>query len=127
MANLLGKGAAWLNAKRKANAGQLVSYERDGGDRVELQATKGQTDFEQPDVQGFAVQFQSDDWIVSAEDLMLGGRLATPQPGDRIRETVDGVTYIYEVQSPGDEPAYQYSDSTRTTIRIHTKRTDTER
>jgi mono/diheme cytochrome c family protein len=70
---------------------------------------------------------ESRDYLVSAEDLVLGGVVERPKAGDRIRETEGEQLLIYEVMAPGGEPPWRWSDRHRRTLRIHTKYVGTER
>jgi hypothetical protein len=125
MTDLLEQGSAWLESQRHAYMTRAVVYVR-GVESVELNATIGRTEFEQDTGQGGIRRIESRDFLVRGEDLILTGGPALPKAGDRIRETVDSVTYVYEVMAPGGEPPYRYSDCYRRTLRIHTKHVDTE-
>ncbi len=126
MADLLEQGAAWLQEQRTRHLSRTVSYLR-GGDSVDLPATIGQTTFEQADEYGVIHRTQSRDYLISAADLVLAGKLELPKPGDRIRETDGDQIFLYEVMAPGGEPPWRYSDAHRRTLRIHTKFVGMER
>jgi len=126
VADLLAKGAQWLNAQRRAHLSRTVTYER-GESSVEVPATVGQTVFRLEEGYGATVRYVSRDFLIAAADLVLEGASVTPQRGDRIRESVGGITYVHEVMGPGSgEPDWRYSDSFRRTYRIHTKQIDQE-
>ena len=120
MADLLEQGAAWLEGMRKAHASRSVTYTR-GAESVEVQATVGRTLFEVTDDYGIVERTESRDFLILAADLVLGGAAVLPERGDRIRETQDAKTYVYEVMAPGKEPHWRFSDAYRRTLRIHTK------
>ncbi|MBK8915040.1 MAG: hypothetical protein IPM64_10660 [Phycisphaerales bacterium] len=120
MADLLDQGSAWLEAQRQRFMTRSIVYQR-SDQTVALQATIGRTEFEQVDEFGVVHKLQSRDFLVRAQDLVLNSELTLPKAGDRVRETVDDVTYVYEVMSPGAEPPWRYSDLYRQTLRIHTK------
>jgi len=123
--DLLGDGAAWLEAQRHLHLTRLVTYQR-GGDTVDLNATIGRTLFEQADAYGVIHRTESRDFLLRAEDLVLAGSTVLPVAGDQIREAAGELTYIYEVVAPEGEPPFRYSDPNRLTLRIHTKRVNTE-
>ena len=123
--DLLEQGAAWLEDQRHQHMTRAVVYER-GTDSVELDATIGRTEFEQADEYGVIHKLESRDYLVRAEDLVLGGQQTLPRAGDRIRETDGTQTFVYEVMAPGIEPPWRYSDAYRKTLRIHTKHVATE-
>lgn len=104
---------------------RTVSYQR-GGETIALAATIGRTTFEQTDPHGVIHRTESRDFLVRATDLVLAGETTLPEAGDRIRETMDGTTYVYEVMAPGHEPPFRTSDPYRRTLRIHTKYIATE-
>ncbi len=126
MADLLEEGAAWLETMRVAHASQTVMYQRDG-DLVEVQATVGRKAYEIADEYGAVVQVDSTDFIVAAADLVLGGETVEPEPGDRIRMTVDAAVEVYEVLAPGPGMAHcEPADPYRMAWRVHTKHASTE-
>jgi len=125
VADLLEQGASWLDDQRHAHMTRTVTYVR-GGESVGVQATIGRTVFEQADEFGVVHKTESRDYLIRAEDLVLGGLVATPKRGDQIRETDGESTFVYEVLSPGDEPVFRYSDPYRKALRVHTKHTATE-
>ena len=108
-----------------SHAARQVTYERDG-DQVEVPATTGETTFEQDDGQGALIRVQVRDYLIDTSRLVLGGSVALPKPGDRVRETENGKTFIYEVMSMAGEPCWRYSDPFRLKLRIHTKHVGTE-
>jgi len=125
MADMLQEASAWLEEKRHEHCTVPVTYVR-GDDSVELQATIGRTIFEQRDDYGVLEKVESRDFLVRAEDLVVGGDRTLPERGDRVREEQDGKVYVYEVMAPGREPHYRFSDPYRKTLRIHTKQVDVE-
>lgn len=125
MADLLEQGSAFLQDQRHRHMTRTVVYRR-GADEVEVSATIGRTVFEQADDRGLVSRIESRDFLVRAEDLVLAGTPALPKAGDRVRETQDGKTFVYEVMAPGGEPPFGFSDPYRRTLRIHTKHIATE-
>jgi len=125
VADLLKQASAWLDAMRKAHLARPVTYCR-GEESVEVLATVGRTVFETTDAYGVVEHSESRDFLILAADLVLGGQAVLPERGDRIRETQDGKTFVYEVMAPGKEPEWRWSDGYRRTLRIHTKQVATE-
>lgn len=128
MADLLEQGATFLDDQRHRHMSRAVTYQR-GAQSKELLATIGRTEFEQADEAGLIHRVQSRDFLVRAADLDLGAGPTLPLAGDRVRETVDGTVFVYEVNTPGasgGEPPWRYSNPFRKTLRIHTKHIDTE-
>ena len=66
------------------------------------------------------------DFIVAADDLVLGGVKATPQVGDRIRMAAGEQTLVFEVLDLAGSGHYRPADPYGTALRIHTKQVDTE-
>jgi hypothetical protein len=120
MSDLLAQGSAWLESQRKQFATRPATYRR-GVLTVVVLATIGRTEFEQDDGYGVIVQSQSRDYLIDAEDLILGGEQTMPARGDWIEETAGGTTYRYEVLPIGNQQHWRYSDPYRQTLRIHTK------
>ena len=125
MADLLEQASAWLDGKRKAHLARPVTYCR-GEQSVEVAATVGRTVFEIADAYGVVEQSESRDFLIPAADLVLGDAVTLPERGDRVRETQDGKTLVYEVMAPGKEPHYRFSDVYRRTLRIHTRQVAVE-
>ena len=125
MADLLEWASAWLDGMRAKHAAQPVTYCR-GEQSVEVAATVGRTVFEIADAYGVVEQSESRDFLIPAADLVLGDAVTLPERGDRVRETQDGKTLVYEVMAPGKEPHYRFSDVYRRTLRIHTRQVAVE-
>lgn len=118
MSNLLANGMAMLASVRAANMSETVTYHR-GGTSVELAATVGATEYEVADDNGFTVTSRTQDFIVTASTLVLGGIAVLPEIGDRIRMTsaVPGRVEVYEVMDMGDGPYRQTGPSLRVHVR----------
>lgn len=131
MGDLLDRGAAFLDAQRHQHLSRPVVYRR-GTDEKEVQATIGKTEFEQVDDVGGAGlihRVESRDFLVRTAELDLGAGPILPRAGDQVRETVGGVggsVFVYEVNAPGGQPPFRYSDPYRRVLRIHTKHIATE-
>ena len=93
---------------------------------LKVAATVGKTVFRLDKGYGVQERIESRDYLILAADLQIGGTPALPKPGDQVRETEDGKTFVYEVLAPGNEPCWRYSDLYRVTLRIHTKLVATE-
>ncbi|MFN5958331.1 MAG: hypothetical protein ACK462_10405 [Planctomyces sp.] len=125
MGDLLDRGAAFLDAQRHQHLSRLVLYRR-GTDEKEVQATIGKTEFEQADDAGLIHRVESRDFLVRTADLDLGAGPILPRAGDQVRETVGLSVFVYEVNAPGGQPPFRYSDPYRRVLRIHTKHIATE-
>ena len=128
MGDLLDRGAAFLDAQRHPHLSRPVLYRR-GTDEKEVQATIGKTEFEQVDDVGGAGLIhrgESRDFLVRTADLDLGAGPILPRAGDQVRETVGTSVFVYEVNAPGGQPPWRYSDPYRRVLRIHTKHIATE-
>jgi hypothetical protein len=126
--DLLDRGAAFLDAQRHQHLSRPVLY-RVGGrgtDEKEVQATIGKTEFEQADEAGLIHRVESRDFLLRASDLDLGAGPILPRAGDQVRETVGLSVFVYEVNAPGGQPPWRYSDPYRRVLRIHSKHIATE-
>lgn len=121
MANLLKEGEVWLAAQLRKHAANVVSYSR-GDDSISLSAVVGRTRRDISDESGAVYRWESRDYLVSASDLRLGGRIVEPQEGDRITEQGPGRSVVvHEVRGAfRGSPAWEWSNPSRTTLRIHT-------
>jgi hypothetical protein len=123
--DLLDRGVAFLDAQRHQHLSRPVLYRR-GTDEKEVQATIGRTEFEQADDAGLIHRVESRDFLVRTADLDLGAGPILPRAGDQVRETVGLSVFVYEVNAPGGQPPFRYSDPYRRVLRIHTKHIATE-
>ncbi len=120
MGDMLDRGAAFLESQRHQHMTRSVVYRR-GTDEKEVLATIGKTEFEQADDSGLIHRVESRDFLVRTEDLDLGAGRILPRAGDQVRETVGTNVFVYEVNAPGGQPPFRYSDPYRRALRIHTK------
>ena len=114
--SMLQQGLNWLESQRKTHLTAPVIYRR-GSDSAEVQATIGKTVFKVIDDYGRYQHIESRDYLISTGDLLLNNTQILPEPGDEIIEN----GFIYEVMAPNNEPEWRYSDSSRQSLRIHTK------
>ena len=125
MGDLLDRGSAFLDDQRHKHMSRTVVYQR-GAEAKEVLATIGRTEFEQADDAGLIHRVESRDFLVRAADLDLGAGPILPRAGDQVRETVGAQVFVYEVNAPGGQPPFRYSDPYRRALRIHTKYIGTE-
>ncbi|MBX3404563.1 MAG: hypothetical protein KF699_14220 [Phycisphaeraceae bacterium] len=125
MGDLLDRGSAFLDDQRHKHMSRTVIYQR-GAESKEVQATIGRTEFEQADDAGLIHRTESRDFLIRAADLDLGAGPVLPRAGDRVSETVGTSVIVYEVNAPGGQPPWRYSDPYRRVLRVHTKHIETE-
>lgn len=121
MTNILQDGAAWLGGQLKDHAGVSITYAR-GTNSVSITATVTLHEYEVVDTEGFGITAVSRDYIVHAADLVVAGSTITPRAGDRITETVGGVSQTFEVMALGQLKEHEPVDSDGLLLRIHTKK-----
>jgi ubiquinone/menaquinone biosynthesis C-methylase UbiE len=125
VADLLHQGVDWLDGMRTAHLSRSVTYQR-GSESVEIAATMGQTTYEVADEYGATVEAVATDFLVSSDELVLGGEKTLPKTGDRIRLAGDDEVLVFEVMDLGGAGHYRPGDPYRRTLRIHTKQVDEE-
>lgn len=125
MRNMLEKASNWLETMRHRHTSVKVTYARDTLSE-DMFATIGRTIFEVDSGHGILEKTDSRDFLILAQDLVLGGVRTLPERGDKVRETKGRTVWVYEVMAPGGQPHYRYSDPYRKTLRIHTKHVGTE-
>lgn len=125
MGDLLDRGSAFLDDQRHRHLSRTVLYRR-GADEQEVQATIGKTEFEQADDAGLIHRVESRDFLIRASDLDLGAGPTLPRAGDQVRETSGSQVFVYEVNAPGGQPPFRYSDPNRRVLRVHAKHIGTE-
>lgn len=129
--SLMDRASAALNARMKAAAGRSVKYTPKGGVAVPITAWLGNTLFARnPTEEGPAVTWGEIDYLITVADFIAAG-LSEPQIGDRIcdsfavADAFGSKSVIFELMPPDvGEPAWRFSDQTRTRYRLHMKRVD---
>jgi hypothetical protein len=116
MPDMLAAGAAWLTSQLSAAAGATVTYRR-GDDVAEVTATIGRSDFEATNQSGVIENWESRDFLISADQLPFG----EPVRGDTIVEVSGLLEVEYEVAAPRGVPVFRYGDAFRSIVRVHTK------
>lgn len=125
MGDLLDRGSAFLDDQRHRHLSRSLLYRR-GAEEKEVQATIGKTEFEQADDAGLIHRVESRDFLIRASDLDLGAGPTLPRAGDQVRETSGSQVFVYEINAPGGQPPFRYSDPYRRVLRVHTKHIGTE-
>ncbi|MBK8916316.1 MAG: hypothetical protein IPM64_17265 [Phycisphaerales bacterium] len=121
MSNLLDRGARMLDRLRKQSMSGVVTYRR-GSAEVSVSAARGVSRFDTIDDSGGVLAVTSEDFLVSASDLVLDGNVTTPMRGDVIEAEEGGRTRQYAVLPPtGSTPCWRWADGFRYTIRIHAR------
>lgn len=125
MPDMLESAVGWLGDMRSQHLSRTVTYVR-GAESVELSATLGDTRYELTDDAGATVQAKATDFIVAADELMLGGAVAKPQIGDRIRLPAGAKVLVFEVLDLAGAGHYRPADPFGKALRIHAKQIDEE-
>jgi len=123
MADFLRDAVGWLHDKRETRMVGTVTYAR-SGQSVDLSATRGRTEIEQSAGDNATVESSVEDFLISADALVLFGERIKPERGDTIKETVGSTTRTYTVMPLADEGEWRWSDPYTDTIRVHTKFTN---
>ena len=113
MTDLLKQGSDWLESTRDSYLASQILYRR-GVTTATVNATFGKTDYEVEDDYGLSVGTSIVDFLILAASLSV---FVEPKSGDQI--VYDG--RVYEVMSLLGQGNWRWSDSYRTTMRIHTK------
>ncbi|TWU39325.1 hypothetical protein [Novipirellula artificiosorum] len=123
MSDMLQRGQQWLSERLTEHASREVIYRR-GELGVELQATIGNSAYQQDDGEGAITRCQVRDYLINTTDLLLSAIGTLPRRGDRIVEEGEP-SVVFEVMSLGGDPPWRYSDPYRLKLRIHTKQVET--
>jgi len=106
-------------------AGVQIKYAR-GSNFVYLTAIPGRSNLSVQNDDQTSTWFRTRDYIVEVCDLVLNEVPVLPQRGDVITETVGNKLMTFKVGRPdGGDQHYQFSDTGRRRIRIHTTQTGT--
>jgi len=126
MPNCFETAAAVLGGALKTMAGRSVTYER-RGQTFTATGTPNKVDYE-TDVDpqtGLALAVTFFDWTFTFADLDFASdnTLFEAKAGDQIKETLNGVDYVYDVASPGKRKVWEWLDSGGVLVVIHSKLT----
>lgn len=127
MGSLFAAGAALLRStSEEGHTSVDITISHKGYITDEIDAVIGTTRRQVQDSSGAIIEWESTDFTISAEKLVLNGRQVEPEKGMRISRQFPDRTEVFEVQSPGDELPWQWKDSGRTRMRIHTVKVKTK-
>ena len=109
-----------LSNIRKA-VGKKIKYQR-GSNFTYIKVARGNT-YNRYDAQdNVRMLYEEKEFLVGANDLMLGGNYVKPQRGDQIIEEYGTKKYTYIViQASGSDDVWAWSDSGKSTYRVFTK------
>lgn len=119
---LLTRGAAFLNRALGAAAGVTLTYTR-GVTTASVTGWAGQEgrDATESPTPGVRRDDRERDFLFAYADLVTAG-FGEPQEGDRITETLNSAAVVWKVLPRDTEPAWRWSDLTKTRVRVHTER-----
>jgi hypothetical protein len=118
--NRFATAATHLASRLKSRVSQIVTLS-DGGYSVDVLAVVTLGKRQTIDSNGMVVEWESTDFIVTAADLILNGKLISePKRGMRFTRIVGTIEEVFEVQAPPNEQPFHWSDAARAIIRIHT-------
>jgi hypothetical protein len=116
---MLQSGLAWLATQQAAHASVSVTYRRRSSYQL-IVATLGRTEFELDSGEGYVEKVSSLDFIIKS-DALADFDPPEPMAGDLIERGMNGVVYRYEVNAPGTEQAWIWTDPYRSSMRLHSK------
>lgn len=116
------RGARMIERVRAASLTHSVVYRRAGFPDLTINATSDASEIQTITEFQVGVVHRIRDFLIAAEDLVIGGSLVKPQAGDVIIETIDDRQTDWTVTRFADEPAWSFDDSMDLRIRIHTQR-----
>ena len=122
MPDLFGRAADWLTSQLAA-AGACRSIElhnphRDPAVLLTIDATPGETGWDEEGIDAAVTRIEARDWIVAADALVVDGEPVRPDRGWIITDSLDDAQH--EVFAPG-ETCWSYCDTSKRRIRIHTR------
>jgi len=124
MADRRAVALARFDVVRRAGFSETATYRSEGAE-VAVLATAEARVYEVADGTGASILSEATDFLITAADLVLGGRTVVPRTGDRLVVETDDRIETFEVASPGPGVAcYEAVGSVRSPKiwRIHTKR-----
>lgn len=125
MPDMLEQAVGWLGDMRAEHLSRTVEYVREA-ESVELSATLGSTRYELTDDAGATSEAKATDFIVAADELVLGSAVTKPQIGDRIRLPSGASVLVFEVLDLAGSGHWRPADPFGKALRIHAKQIDEE-
>lgn len=119
MADVLQSAISQLDTIRQSTFSQSITYVRDSTAITSVAATPQQHEFATDNMDGTVTVLRMTAWIITVDDLSDLG--TPPHRGDKIQQTLDGVTHVYEVLPPGGGPVYEEADPYQQCWKIFTK------
>ena len=121
MSSLLTRAARFLDRTLHGVAAEDVVYTR-GGTSIEIEAIPGSRNALLDEIEGEQASSVDFDWIISADNLLIGGVKVEPQKGDTIVwiDARDN-TRTYKVLPDDNERCFRPVDQLGLMYRIHTK------
>jgi hypothetical protein len=106
--------------------GHTVSLTRGASLTTGVTAEVVEHDYERFEAYSSQTVAQSRSFVIDVADYAFSGAVATPQPGDEIRESIAGTTHVFVVMPVGSAPCYEWVGATKPQWKVHTKFTGTE-
>ncbi len=123
---ILTDAGAWLREQMQATAGVSVSYARvAGGSAIALTAWVGRSGASLiTEGNTRRTQWGERDYLIAADELLVSAARVQPTIGDRITETIQGASCVFEITQPATgEPGWRWADGqSREMYRLHVKR-----
>ncbi len=122
---LLNDAGGWLAGMLETGAGVSVDYVRvaDPGTTLPLTPWVGRSAFLLEADFTKRTQWGERDYILSATSLVdASGAVVQPQVGDRLTETINDVSHVFEICKDSAATAWRWVDQGRTMLRLHVRR-----
>lgn len=121
---LLSRAKAFLTRTLSSSSGVEVSLSR-GAHSATLTAWVGRSvdlQVATAEIPALARLYTERDYLIPVASYQVNSVAVTPQIGDRITETINGASVVFEVRpTDTDEPGWRYSDPTRSIYRVHVR------
>lgn len=121
MSNLMQNAAGWFAARMAQVAGRSVTYRR-GAKTASLTGWVDSHTYQVYDGDGILTNYVADDWTFKVSSMLFGTETIIPQPGDRIEETLNSTSLVWEVMPVSGTTPYEWLDTSNTMVVVHTKR-----
>jgi len=106
--------------------GSTVSIHRGATSTSSVTATAVSRDYEVENADGIITVANLRDYAVDVAGYTIASSAVVPQAGDRIKESIDGTTHVFEVMRLPGRPAAEWLGNQKPQWLIHTKLVGTE-
>lgn len=99
--------------------GVSVSLQREGSSAATITAEPVMFDHEREEFDAGPTKYRSRHYLIAAADYTVSGTAVDPVRSDKITETINGASCVFEIHPWGDRPEFEWANPTGTMLLVH--------